>query len=70
MGFLIEEQKTSDLAVIRSSVSLNYYYEALMSLFSLIYSSSQIITSNIFEQKKQSTGLSGLKFVGILFSIY
>lgn len=41
-----------------------------MSLFAVTYSSSQIITSNLFENQKMSTGLSGLKFVGVLFSIY
>lgn len=55
---------------IRSSVALNYYYETLMSLFSVIYSSAQIITANIFQSKQQSTGLSGIKFVGVLFSMY
>lgn len=70
MGFLIEEQKASDLMVIRSSVALNHYYDALMSLFAVIYSTSQIITSNVFDSKKQTTGLSGVKFVGVLFRIY
>lgn len=41
-----------------------------MSLFGVIYSSSQIIVANMFEEKKMSTGLSGLKFVGVLFSLY
>lgn len=41
-----------------------------MSLFGLIYSSSQIITANVFDSKKKSTGLSGVKFVGIIFSLY
>jgi len=70
MGFLIEEQKNADLIIIRSSIALNHYYEALMSLFAVIYSSSQIITSNIFDCKKQTTGLSGLRFVGVIFSMY
>ena len=70
MGFLMEEQKSGDLAVIRASIPLSHYYQSLLSLFAVIYSSSQIITSNLFEQRKQTTGLSGLRFIGILFSLY
>ena len=36
----------------------------------IAYNSAQIITSNMFETKKLSTGLSGIKFVGVLFSLY
>jgi len=41
-----------------------------LSLFSAIYSASQIITSNLLEIKKQTLGLSGVKFIGIVFKIY
>ena len=34
------------------------------------FHSAQIITSNMFEAKTLSTGLSGLKFIGIIFSLY
>lgn len=70
LGFLIEEQKTAELATIKNSVCLSHYYESLLSLFLISYNSAQIITSNLFECRKQTTGLSGLKFVGILFSLY
>ena len=63
----MEEQRQNDLKQIKSSVALHHYYETMMSLFMIIYSSSQIITSNIFDCKKQTTGLAGLKFIGILF---
>lgn len=67
LNFLIEEQRQNDLKQIKASIGLHHYYETMMSLFMIIYSSSQIITSNIFDCKKQTTGLAGLKFIGILF---
>lgn len=70
MNLLIEEQRINDLKIIKGSIPIHHYYESLMSLFMIIYSSSQIITSNIFDCKKQTTGLSGLKFIGILFELY
>ena len=41
-----------------------------MSLFMLMFSSSQIIASNVFECKKQETGLAGIKFIGFLLGIF
>jgi hypothetical protein len=41
-----------------------------MSLFAVIYNCSQIIISNLFQQKKASTGLSGLKYIGPIFRLY
>ena len=57
------------MKTIRQSSALNMYYESVIRLFMIVYSSSQIIISNIFDCRKSTTGLSGHGILGMRVAV-
>jgi hypothetical protein len=49
--------------------ALKLYYEALNRLFSIVYTASQIIVSNIFDIHKATTSLAGPGILGVFIAV-
>lgn len=65
-----------DLAEIRKSVALLKYYNCLISLFMIAYTSSQVLASNFFQVRTRSyffpemPNQFGVNFIGLLLKVY
>ena len=55
---------------MKKSVALLKYYNCLLMLFMMMYTSSQIIASNLFQTKGKSYPQIGVQFIDSLLKLY
>jgi len=66
----MERRRQSDLQIINKKIPLLKYYNCLISLFMIAYTSSQIIATNLFQIKSKTYPRFGIDFLGLLLTIY
>lgn len=72
----MQKSREREMLIIRRNVALWKYYNSLIALFMITYTSSQVLVSNFFQVKRKGyffpevPGQPGVNLIGLLLKVY